>query len=528
MKLPHVCSTLMLALMLGLPVSALAASFAVKPYLQNPAEDAMTLIWFSADETPGRVRYAPEGGTETALESEPSLATALGYHPAEVELLAEGAWQGAPFKHQLRLSDLQPDTRYSYTVSQGGAAYRSSFRTAPDADTPLRFIVYSDSETEPESSGENVDWTDPEGRDDERIYLVDQTVGYRENLRVIAAREPAFVAIAGDLVESGGEQRDWDEFWRHNAGELGDLAGRVPLLPALGNHENYGGPGDFGGYSTPAAVAAVEKYRSYFEVPENGAPVPEQEGRYYRVDYGPVTLITLDSSNGSLNGTAVDTNFFLAGDREGGVTPDFNPGSAQYAWLDAQLADARERSKFVFVQFHHAPYSVGPHGLEPGVGDGFDTQSGVPLRVLTPLFMEHRVDAVFSGHDEMFEHSVLEGELEGEDGETTRHTIHFYDVGVGGDGLRGPVEEAVNPHQVWLAHRDAPEVYEDGVLVDGGKHYGHLEVEVAVTGGHWQATLTPVYVFPVITGDERRFERRVYDDVVTIPGPVVEVQAAAE
>ncbi len=503
--------------------TVMAAPFVVRPYLQNPAHDAMTLIWFSAEESPGRVTYAPDEGSEDTLESEPTLATALGYHPAEVADLAQDARQSAPYKHRVRLEGLEPDTRYTYTVTQGSGEHRSSFRTPPDVNTPLRFIVYSDSETEPESSDEQVGWTDPEGGDDERVYLVNQTVGYRENLRVMAQREPAFVVIAGDLVESGGEQRDWDEFWRHNAGELGMLASRVPLLPALGNHENYGGPGDFGGYSIPAAVAATEKYRSYFEAPENGAPVPEHEGRYYRTDYGPVTIITLDSSNGRLNGTAVDTNFFLASDTEGGIAPDFNPGSPQYAWLEAQLTGARERSKFVFVQFHHTPYSVGPHGLEPGAGEGFDTQSGVPLRVLTPLFMEHRVDAVFSGHDEMFERSVLEQEFEGEDGETTTHAIHFYDVGVGGDGLRGPVEGLENPHQAWLAHSDAPEVYEDVLLTDGGKHYGHLEVEVTQDEQErWQATLTPVYVFPVTTRNDagevqvERFERRVHDDVVTL------------
>ncbi len=500
-------------------------SFVVKPYLQNPTQDGMTLIWFSVNERPGHVSYAPDGCNEVTLESVPVLATALSYHPSEVNLLPESARKSAPYKHRLRLTELQPNTLYAYTVTQGGVAHCSSFRTSPSPNAPIRFIVYADSETEPESDEKTARWKDPKRQDEKRLYLVDQTAGYRENLRFIASRGPAFIAIVGDLVESGGEQRDWDEFWRHNAGALGEVASRFPILPALGNHENYGGPGDFGGYSTPAAVAAVEKYRSYFEFPENGAPIPEQEGRYYRVDYGPVTLITLDSSNGGLNGTATDTNFLLAGDSEGGVAPDFNSGSAQYAWLEAQLMESCTVSKFIFVQFHHAPYSVGPHGLAPGRGKGFDTQSGVPMQVLTPLFMKYGVAAVFSGHDEIFERSVVEGKMSLEDGKTRSHTIHFYDVGVGGDDLRGPGVHAINPYQAWLAHQDVPEVYEGGLLVKGGKHYGHLEVEVAVNDqGHWQATLTPVYIFPITTHTEtgevrvQRFERRIYDDVVTILG----------
>ena len=81
-----------------------------------------------------------------------------------------------------------------------------------------------------------------------------------------------------------------------------------------------------------------------------------------------------------------------------------------------------------------------------------------------------------------------------------------------------------NPYRRFLAHADAPEVRDSrGRLVDGGKHYGHLEVNVAPLGdGRWQARLEPVYIFP-LTGDDgrvERFERRLYDDAtVLVSGP---------
>ena len=45
---------------------------------------------------------------------------------------------------------------------------------------------------------------------------------------------------------------------------------------------------------------------------------------------------------------------------------------------------------------------------------------------------------------------------------------------------------------------DFPEEWRDGVLVKGGKHYGHLEVELSPPDdGGWQAVLTAIHVFPV-------------------------------
>ena len=73
---------------------------------------------------------------------------------------------------------------------------------------------------------------------------------------------------------------------------------------------------------------------------------------------------------------------------------------------------------------------------------------------------------------------------------------------------------------MFRAQKDAPEIYDqNNVLVDGGKHYGHMEINVQeVRPGVWQATLEPVYIFVYkdSNGKVRGFERRVYDDVVVL------------
>jgi hypothetical protein len=490
-----------------------SAEFRVLPYVQNPAQDAMTVRWLSDSKEPGVVTVgAPPA--QCVHRSQPKLVETLAYNTFKPE--PGGPHPSLPYLHSVRIAGLQPGARYSYKVRQGAEEREGSFQTAPSADQPIRFVVYSDPETEPESSTTPpVDWpvppnsNRPEGM---KTYLVDQTAGYRENIRVMTSRQPNFIMIAGDLVETGGEQRDWVEFWRHNAGDYGTIASGVPILPSLGNHENYAGPG--GGYSAEGANFSVDKFRTYFEVPGNQASNPKHEGRYYRIDYGPVTLITLDSSDGLPNKTASDTNHNL----EGSNAPDFNPGSEQYRWFERQLADAQRKSRFTFVQFHHTAYGSGPHSVPFG-SPNFSGQSGIAMRIIQPLLFRYGVDIVFSGHDEMLERSLVTGSETLPDGTTRPHSIHFYDVGYGGDGLRGPSKGFDNPYRQFLAHENAPEVWNGKQLVSGGKHYGHLEVNVFPNEkGQWQVVVTPAYVFPKTTPEGKLdgWERRTYDDVVTI------------
>jgi len=499
-------------LLLTNPVT-FGADFRVLPYVQNPARDGMTVRWLSESATSGTLTVeTPEGPRE--FTTMPVRATALAYNPFKDE--PGGPHRELPWMHSVRVDQLKPATEFKYTVVQGEESHSASFRTSALPDQAVRLIVYSDSETEPESSTSppvawpvNVGSNRPEGIVN---YLVNQTTGYQENCRVIAGRSPDLLMIAGDLVECGGEQRDWDEFWKHNAGEFSALASRVPIIPALGNHENYGGPG--GGYTADGANFATDKFLTYFETPDNHSTNPKHKGRYYRLDYGPVTLICVDSSDGLPNETAADTNHSL----QGSNAPDFNPGSEQYRWLEMQLADAQKTSRFTFVQFHHTMFGSGPHSVPFGT-DGFSGQSGIAMRVLLPLLMKYGVDLVFSGHDEMLERSFVEGEEVLADGHTATHSIHFYDVGIGGDGLRGPSKGFDNPHRKFLAHDNVPEVWENGRLISGGKHYGHLEVNVApAASGEWTVDVTPVHVFPVTDSEGKvtGWERRGYPDEVKI------------
>ena len=515
------------------------AAFRVTPYVQHPATNAMSILWVANTNATAVVEWWPDGQTANSHSAnvEPRLATELDYfgysHPKQY-LPSLVPWQ-----YQYRIQNLKPDTKYAYRVSLvNGETYANTFCTAPAEFRPVRFVAYSDSETQPSSTGDRVVWenyavdhdTTPNSS---RRYYIDQTDGYATNICTMLAGRPDFFVIAGDLAEKGSDQTHWDEFWRHNAGELNDPAGSIPILAAPGNHEYHGyyAADDYG-------ERGMRKFLSYFEFEPNGAEVEsDRQERFHRLDYGPVAVIFIDTNNGQdyyANTTSDEVN------RENGTpnmrdttqplcqdrcrAPDFNPGSAQYRWLEEQLADAQTNKLFTFLVNHQCPFSVGYHGRlngEYGTESSKEYLSGAATRCLTNLVFKYGVDAWISGHDELYEHSQLTGTETLPDGTTRSHTINIYDVGMGGDGLRGCNRTGrPNPYEVFRAHVDAPEVYDStGTLVSGGKHYGHMDVNVTTNSdGLWTATLTPTYVFVssnTVTG-KLTFDRRTYPDMIVI------------
>lgn len=491
--------------------------FRVYPYLLCPTPDGITVTWFTENETGGQLAIYPTDRQDTLkFNSEPMEIKALAYSELEESERKQfpDMFVNKNFKHQVVVTGLQPNTSYKYKVFQNGESYAAGFKTAPLPDTrqPIRFIVYADSETDPQGRSLYRNWkTGPQAKEstgrpeEQKKYLVTEQEGYSENIKIIKKRNPDFLLISGDIVQGGGYQRAWDEFFFHNAGKFDNPLSFFPVIPAIGNWENYGARN--GGYEPWAVAASRAKYASYFDAPSNNNP--DYQNFYYRIDYGPVTILTLDSSNGLPDSTDQDTNINInASTYPADDLPDINKGSDQWNWTIQQLKNAHRDGQIIFVQFHHIPYSSGGHIL-PLTARGSSGQAGVPMRAYTAEFKKYNVIAVFCGHNESFEHSLVEG-------------IHFYDTGVSGDGFGYPQSKEddrfINPYSRWTAHYDARELWKGKQLIDGGKHYGHLEVNIIPLGNNkYEIKFFPVYSFPVTDKEGKvvDFERRVYDDKVS-------------
>ncbi|MFC3414757.1 T9SS type A sorting domain-containing protein [Algoriphagus hitonicola] len=556
--------------------------FRIKPYLQLYGEGNIQITWFSDQNAESQLVVKNAEGAvvwESAVDGEnvPEIYYTSQEKAQSISDLPQGSWlfSDQTFRYRVALPDLPAGKNYSYEVTLGSEKFSADFKTKPDQDwESFRFIALSDSETEPAGRDRHRPWgpgnpllrpfgltvpdlwkekfgfTSQSGIEVPH-YMLTETQGYSENLKVIKSRNPDFIVMPGDLTQGGGYQPAWDEFFRHNAGELDEILTRFPILPALGNWENYGGIS--GGYQYNergefAPKVGRTRFHTYFETPEED-PLKKHRQSYYRVDYGPVTILTLDSSNGTPDqsaddfseeekisgkeltelGTDTQENFTAAEYQSNGGTDlsGFAQGSDQYIWLEANLKEASESGQLIFVQYHHIAYSSGEHGVplnhELNIG-----QSGVPMRILNQLLEEYGVIAVLSGHDELFERSVVDENGDGK-------SILYYDVGVAGDGIFGVKRDYrsspfpkvdYNSFKAWTADENSEEIWNTAgtnpVITDGGKHYGHLEINVTkVKDGDKtfaRIDFTPVYIFPVMNDsyELQSVERRVYNDEFSV------------
>lgn len=179
-------------------------------------------------------------------------------------------------------------------------------------------------------------------------------------LDAVAADAPDLVVHTGDLVADAAED-DWQAFFD----AARPLLARAPLVPAFGERDR--GPwGD-----RFAQLFAVE--------PQSGA------GHAYAVDFGPVHVALLDTTRSV---------------------------EEEAAWLDADLGAAEARgARHLFVVLHWGPFSGGPAGGNRGA-----------LLSIVPVVRRHRVDAILSGHDRIYEHGVSDG-------------LDYFVSGGAGDGL---------------------------------------------------------------------------------------------
>ena len=216
----------------------------------------------------------------------------------------------------------------------------------------------------------------------------------------IIEHTPDLVLNSGDLVDNGNVISQWDIFFD----TAKDLMKNVPDDPVLGNHERNS-----------------QNYYDLFYLPSGGGKENEQ---WYSFDYGNAHFVTLDSNN--------------------------RYSADQLTWLENDLARVAGKVQWIFVAFHHPPYSSGSHGSE------FSTMSD-----WLNIFERYGVDMVFNGHDHHYERSLNNG-------------IWYIVTGGGGAPLRG-VNLKPNPYQIYTEsslhfcklHVDGTELVFEMIRADG-------------------------------------------------------------
>jgi hypothetical protein len=270
------------------------------PYLQNVTATSVVILWETGDSAAATLQVTGPGVDRTIELSAARLQ----------EVVVDG---------------LAPSTRYTYQVKVGEQVEDGELATAPieGASVPFTFIVYGDTRSQIDS--------------------------HRRIVRRLMTEVPDFLLGTGDMVDEGGKESQWQDFFEIERPLLRDNV----LFPAVGNHDRQG------------RGRTVDSWRSYFSVPAN-SPDPE---RYYAYRYGNALVLVLDSNMYS---------FAL---------------TDQTSWIERQLQAAAQDAtvRHTFVVMHHPPFSISLHGGQRDLRERW-----------VPLFEKYGVDAVFSGHDHVY------------------------------------------------------------------------------------------------------------------------------
>ena len=177
-----------------------------------------------------------------------------------------------------------------------------------------------------------------------------------------------FILHTGDMVNSGGEQDDWDKYY-----EDIDLAiqNNVTFYYAVGNHETYTYRLEDGSYGPQEWNFST--YMANVEMPGNE--------RFYSFDHNQVHFII------------INTEEFWGGD-------SFDITTEQEAWIIDDLSSNQD-ANFTVAMFHRPMYSI---RSESRADDAFEIQT-----VLNPILIEYGVDVVFSGHDHYYLRTTRDG-----------------------------------------------------------------------------------------------------------------------
>ncbi len=216
------------------------------------------------------------------------------------------------------LEELPLDDFFQYRVrSTAGVVGPFTFRVGISRGKPFRFAAFGDTRT---------------GHEVHRLLI-----------EGMAREQIEFVINSGDLVEFGGLEEQWQNYFRIEA----PLISSSLLLPVVGNHDD-----------NPRGL-----FQRYFLQDRYNSG-----RRYYVFDWGDVRFVALDSQI------------------------EMRRGSRQYAFAERALREGAEANQILVLSMHYPPYSSGEHG------SSLETRE-----VVADLAKRFGVELVLAGHDHDYE-----------------------------------------------------------------------------------------------------------------------------
>ncbi len=316
--------------------------------------------------------------------------------------------------------------------------------------TRFSFIVYGDTR----------------GRRDGKALQYEHSLVVDSMLRKVSSLEHGpdpvrFVLQSGDAVVNGREAAQWNVSFVELINRLTQEAG-IPYFLAPGNHDVTSSAD----LDSPDRQLGLHNYLSAVSrlIPPDGATRRLDGYPTYAFGYGNTFVLALDSN----------------------IAED----PVQAAWAASQLEGLdRERYIHVVAFFHHPAYSSGPHG-----GARVERPTAAVRTHWMPLFRQHGVDQVFTGHEHLFEHWT---ERYRDGTGQWRRMDHIVSGGGGaplysytGEPDLGPYLAAAaadssrvthvvrpgpkpgdNPYHYVVVHVDGPQVWLDVVGVDWGSGF---------------------------------------------------------
>ncbi len=218
---------------------------------------------------------------------------------------------------------------------------------------------------------------DTRGRHDGTELQAEHTLVVESMLATIkaaAATDPIkFVLQSGDAVVNGSLAAQLAVSYVPLINRLTQTGG-VPYFLSVGNHD----VGNSVDLTDPRRLAGLRNYLTANAnlIPADGSPRRLKGYPTYAFGYGNTFFVAFDS--------------------------DIPDDDVQFNWVKAQL-EGLNRRRYVHIAlfFHHPAFSSGPHG-----GSTIERQAASIRSRWMPLFRQHHVRLLLTGHEHLYEHWV--------------------------------------------------------------------------------------------------------------------------